>query len=270
MTGAGREVALEALVRAGAVCTDNLPASLLGALTASRRTAPAVVTIDARQGTGLAALDLRIAAPVLFLDAADDLLVQRLHETTVPHPCCDAGNGAAAVAAERRLLAPLRAIAQVVVDTGALSAAEIGERVVAAVAPDGVPGRDTGLHCTVSSFGFKHGPQTEADWVIDVRFLPNPFWEPALRPLTGLDAGVSAYVFGGGDGRELVERCGATLRWVAERSAVQGRRRLHVAVGCTGGRHRSVAVAEALAGWLRDHEVPVDVRHRDVALPDPR
>lgn len=270
MTGAGREAALEALQRAGVATTDNLPAGLVAAARQQPRSAVTVASVDARQGQNLADLDLRAVPHVLFLDAADAVLVRRLHETVERHPCSDAGNGPAAIAAERNLLSPLRAVAEVVIDTGELSAAEIAGRVLDVIAPEGRQRNDARLVCTLSSFGFKHGPQLEADWVIDVRFLPNPFWLPELRPLTGLDPEVSAYVLGGEEGRETVARLGETLRWAAEREAAHGRRRLHVAVGCTGGRHRSVAVAEALAALLRDAEFDVVVRHRDVSIPDPR
>ncbi|HEY6379566.1 MAG TPA: RNase adapter RapZ [Candidatus Dormibacteraeota bacterium] len=270
MTGAGREDALEALERAGVATTDNLPVGLLAAAVAQPRSAVAVVSVDARQGEHLAGLEVRVAPPVLFLDAPDSVLVRRLHETTQRHPCSDAGNGPAAVAAERRLLGPLRAVAEVVIDTGELPGAEVGRRVVEVITPGGSPASGARLVCTVSSFGFKHGPQLEADWVIDVRFLPNPFWVSELRPLTGLDASVSAYVLAGAEGSETVARLTDTLLWVTERSQAHGRRRLHVAIGCTGGRHRSVAVAEALAASLREAGVEVVARHRDVALADPR
>jgi UPF0042 nucleotide-binding protein len=270
MTGAGREDALEALHRAGVSTTDNLPAALLAAAQDQPRTGVAVASLDARQGASLGGLDAQTVGRVLFLDAPDAVLVRRLYETTQPHPCSDAGNGPAAVAAERRLLGPLREAAEAVIDTATLSGTEIGRRVVEVIAPDGPAAADVRLVCTVSSFGFKHGPQLEADWVVDVRFLPNPFWVPELRPLTGLDPAVSAYTLAGEEGRETVARLGGTLRWAAERSEVHGRRRLHVAVGCTGGRHRSVAVAEALAAHLREAGIDVVVRHRDMALPDPR
>ena len=270
MTGAGREAALDALRRAGVATTDNLPAGLVAAARQQPRSAVTVATVDARQGQSLADLDLQAVPHVIFLDAPDAVLVRRLHETSARHPCSDAGNGPAVIAAERKLLSPLRAVAEVVIDTGGLSTAEVGDRVLEVIAPGG-PQADNGrLVCTLSSFGFKHGPQLEADWVVDVRFLPNPFWVPELRPLTGLEPEVSAYVLGGDEGREAVARLGETLRWAAEQEAVHGRRRLHVAVGCTGGRHRSVAVAEALAAHLREADIVVVVRHRDVSIPDSR
>jgi UPF0042 nucleotide-binding protein len=238
-------------------------------MSSGRRPGPAVVTVDARRGDEVADLISPPDAHVLFLDADDGTLVRRLADSTAPHPCGAAGAGRAAVVAERALLAGLRSQAEVVVDTSELLPAELGRRVVEAVRPGGGESSSGRLAFTVSSFGFKYGSQPEADWVVDVRFLPNPFWVPELRPLTGLDPAVAAHVMASGEGSELVDRLGTLLSWVAASAEAHGRRRLHVAVGCTGGRHRSVAVACALAARLSDgHEVTL--RHRDVDRPDPR
>jgi UPF0042 nucleotide-binding protein len=128
----------------------------------------------------------------------------------------------------------------------------------------------TALRCTVSSFGYKHGPHADADWVIDVRFLDNPFWVPELRPMTGLEEPVREFVMRQAAAGEFVERLGGLLGWTLERGRDHGRDGLHVAVGCTGGRHRSVVMAEALAQQLRQQGIEVDLRHRDVERPDPR
>ena len=269
MSGAGRTTALDALRRAGVSCTDDLPPGLLAALAAQPRSGPEVVTVDARRGEAVAALAPPAGVHVLFLDADDGTLARRLADSTAPHPCAGSGTGRAAVAAERELLSSLRAEAEVLIDTADLLPADLGRRVVEAVRP-GTAAAAAGLSLTVSSFGFKYGPQVEADWVVDVRFLPNPFWEPELRPLTGLDASVAAYVMGTTAGPELVARLSDLVGWVAEQAEAQGRHRLHVAVGCTGGRHRSVAVAAALAERLAEGGRPATVRHRDVERPDPR
>jgi UPF0042 nucleotide-binding protein len=268
-SGAGRATALAALERAGVTCTDGLPVALLGGLSRLRRAAPSVVTLAIEPGLdGLAEAVRDSGAGVLYLDADDSTLVRRLADSARPHPCASAGPGIAAVNAERDLLEPLRAVADAVVDTTDLLPDELGRRVLAIVRP-ATPAA-TPFAVTVSSFGFKYGPQVEADWVVDVRFLPNPFWVTELRPMTGLDADVSAYVMGTGDGHELVARLTELIGWVAERSEAHGRRRLHLALGCTGGRHRSVAVATALAQRLTASGVAVTVRHRDVDRPDPR
>jgi UPF0042 nucleotide-binding protein len=268
MSGAGKATALRALEASGIAGVDNLPVPLLAAFAAAPRTHPAVAVVDARRGAELADITAIRGARVVFLDAADAVLVRRLADSSRPHPCAAAGTGLAAVTAERALLTPLRAAADVVIDTGAMGEAELAARVLEVVAPG--RGDASTFRCTVSSFGFKYGAQAEADWVIDSRILPNPFWEPALRPLTGLEDAVRDFVMGRPESRELVERSASLLEWVIATAAARGRRALHVAVGCTGGRHRSVVVAGELALRLGTEQVTVTVRHRDVQRPDPR
>lgn len=268
-SGSGRATALAALERAGVAVTDGLPVELLGSLAALPRDAVSVVTLALGPDVdGLAPAVRGAGANVLFLDADDPTLVRRLADSTRPHPFAGAGPGIAAVTAEREVLGPLRAVADAVIDTTGLLPDELGERVVAVVRPDA--DATERLAVTISSFGFKYGAQLEADWVIDVRFLPNPFWVAELRPLTGLDAAVVEHVMGSGEGPELVERLADLLAWVMAKAEDRGRRTLHIALGCTGGRHRSVTVAEALARRLSDDGAEITVRHRDVGRPDPR
>ena len=165
------------------------------------------------------------------------------------------------------MLEPLRAAADTVIDTSELTAAELQRRVRDVVLPEDAAAT---LALTISSFGHKFGPQLEADWVVDARMLANPFWMPELRPLTGLDAAVREYVMRDAAAQELVARLTGLLDWVCPRTSEHGRRFLHVAIGCTGGRHRSVVIAEALAGALQVPGTTVAVRHRDVDKPDPR
>ena len=267
LSGAGKRSAAAALEKAGARCIDNLPAPLLpGLFDLAAPDRATVAVIDARQD--LAAVPAVDGLRTLFLDARDDVLVRRLSESTAPHPCASAGNGLAAINAEREVLQSLRAAADVIIDTSALTPAELGGRVVETVLSGG--GSESGLRCVVSSFGYKHGPQTEADWVIDTRFLHNPFWVTELRPLTGLDAAVRDYLLRQDDAQRFITGLGDLLVWVAERAGEHGRHHLHIACGCTGGRHRSVVVAEALAARLREAGCDVAVRHRDVEKPDPR
>jgi RNase adapter protein RapZ len=268
MSGAGKATAVRALEAAGISCIDNLPLALLGAFIAEHRSAPAVAVVDARRGPELGGFDGVRGAQVVFLDAPDAVLIRRLAESTRPHPCATAGAGQGAVTAEREWLIPLRAAADVVIDTGGLTDAQLADRVLHVVSPD--HGAEAAFHCTVSSFGFKYGPQVEADWVIDSRILPNPFWEPALRPLTGLDEPVRAFLLGHAESGELVGRSAALLEWVIAQAQRRGRAALHVAVGCTGGRHRSVVIAVELAARLAATGAAVDLRHRDVHRPDPR
>lgn len=279
-SGAGKATALAALERVGVECVDNLPPELLAQFARMPRAKPAAVVIDARQGDHdgefdgrrtdgrLAAIGTTGGVSVLFLDARDDTLVLRAAESTRPHPRADAGPGQAAVAAERAVLQPLRAAADVVIDTTELAPEELDRRV-----RDVVLGGEEGqriLHCTVSSFGHKFGAPAEADWVIDARLVRNPFWVDDLRPLTGRDAGVRDYVLADPAAEQLLETASTLLTWAAGQSQQRGRRFLHVAVGCTGGRHRSVVLAEELAARLGGDGLVVEVRHRDVDKPDPR
>jgi UPF0042 nucleotide-binding protein len=270
MSGAGKATALAALARGGVDAVDNLPAPLLEAFIGLPRERPAAVVVDARHSDGLRSLERVPGASVLFLDARDEVLLRRLSESTSPHPVADAGSLPAAVAAEREILGGLRSIADVVVDTSDLSADELGRRVLEAVEPPAAPEGRAAMVCTVSSFGFKYGPPVEADWVVDARFLRNPFWEPELRPLTGLDRAVHDFVWEQPQAQEFVDRLSSLLAWTLERAADAGRSRLHLAVGCTGGRHRSVVLAAAIAARLGEEGFPVMLRHRDVERPDPR
>lgn len=268
-SGAGKATALAALEAAGVECVDNLPAALFGHFASLPRANHAAAVVDARQGDRLASITPGGDVHVLFLDARNDVLVRRLAESTRPHPCAAAGAGQAAVVAERELLQPLRAAADLVIDTSELDPGELGRRVRGVVSDDGdAPAR---LDVTISSFGHKFGPPLEADWVIDARLVRNPFWVDDLRPQTGLDPDVRAYVLADSAAKELMFYVTATFEWATPRYRERGRRFLHIAIGCTGGRHRSVVLAEELGSALRGKgEVAVEVHHRDVGKPDPR
>jgi UPF0042 nucleotide-binding protein len=266
-SGAGKATAVRALEAAGVDVVDNLSLDLLSAWASVARACAAAAVVDARQGAAIAGLILPAGVRVVYLTAPDPVLLRRLAESTRPHPCSAAGGPAAAVRREQELLTGLRAAADTVIDTGELSPEELGKRVVELVAP---VGGEVPLRVAVSSFGYKFGPQVEADWVVDVRFLRNPFWDPALRPRNGLDAGVRDYVLADPHTDELCDRLSELLSWASTHYAAKGRRHLAVAVGCTGGRHRSVVVAEELARRLRAENLEVTVRHRDVGKPDPR
>ena len=268
MSGAGKATALAALERSGVDCVDNLAVDMLEAYSALPRPRAAAVVVDARQHAALE----RFAAPpgvrVVFLDARDDVLVLRLAATTRPHPCAELGRGREAVAAERALLAPMRAAADVVIDTSELRGEELAERVAAVVI--GSQDSPRAINVSLSSFGFKYGLPLDAEWVVDARVVRNPFWVPDLRPRTGLDAAVRAYVLEDPVAGALIDRVHGLLTWSVGHYAERGREFLHLAAGCTGGRHRSVVVVEALSERLREDGLAVTVRHRDVDRPDPR
>lgn len=267
-SGAGKAAALAGLESSGVECVDNLPAHLLPGFVQTPREGHAAAVVDARQGDRLRDIVDVAGARVLFLEARDDVLVRRAGESIRPHPLASAGSGVAAVRAERELLEPLRAAADVVVDTSELTPSELQRQVREVVLGDGVPA--AALHCTVSSFGHKFGAAAGADWLLDARLVRNPFWVDELRPLTGLDARVRDYVLADPASQELMEQASQLLQWAADRSTERGRRFLHVAVGCTGGRHRSVVLADELAARLRGNGLQVTVRHRDVDKLDPR
>ena len=269
MTGAGKTTALTVLQQHRVDYVDNLPVDLVEGFVALPRNATAVAVIDARQGTALRRFEGGAGARVVFLDARDDVLVRRLAESTRPHPIADKGRGQDAVDAERRLLVPLRAAADVIIDTSDLSPEQLHQRVADTILARR-PEAGTRLACTISSFGYKFGPQIEADWVFDSRVIPNPFWEPELRPLTGLDRPVRDWVLKQPEAKYLLEHVDVLITWAAERCIDRDRTYMHVAFGCTGGRHRSVVLAEALAERLRPHGIETTVRHRDVDRPDPR
>lgn len=269
MTGAGLLDILPILADQGIDCVDNLPVDLVEGFTGLPRERPGLAVLDARQGADLQRFAAPPGAAVVFVDAPDDVLLRRLNETTRPHPCAELGRGPAALRRERELLVPMRAAADVVIDTYNLSAADIAARIRQLWQPD-VPASDPGMTCALTSFGYKYGPVTDADWVLDARVLKNPFWDPDLRPLTGRDPAVRDFVMGDEDARHFLGILADLLVWTLTRSAARGRSFLSVGVGCTGGRHRSVVVVEELAPRLKDMGYRVVCSHRDVGRPDPR
>ena len=278
LSGAGRSQAANVFEDMGWFVIDNLPPALIEKVAELAQQPGSTIenvalVVGARDvedlSHALGALRLDAdAVRIVFLDARDDVLVRRAGESTRPHPLASAGSGVAAVTAERELLEPLRAAADVVVDTSELTPSELQRQVREVVLGDGVPA--AALRCTVSSFGHKFGAAAGADWLLDARLVRNPFWVDELRSLTGVDAPVRDYVLADPASQELLEQASRLLQWAADRSMERGRRFLHVAVGCTGGRHRSVVLAEELAARLRGNGLQVTVRHRDVDKPDPR
>jgi UPF0042 nucleotide-binding protein len=272
MSGAGRSTAARALEDLGWLVVDNLPPVLLPSAVDHIRelgeVARLAVVVDVRGGRMFAdlerALDDVLAhgtdLRVLFLEAGDNELVRRFESSRRPHPLQGAGGILDGLTRERVLLGDLRARADLVIDTSALNVHDLRRKVDAAFG-----GSDrVRLRATVMSFGFKYGIPVDADIVGDVRFLPNPYWVPELKELTGLDADVSDYVTEQSEAREFLDRMAGMLDLVSDGYLREGKRYVTVAIGCTGGKHRSVAMAENLAARLVKEGVEVLVVHRDL------
>ncbi len=274
LSGSGKSTALRALEDLGFFCIDNLPVVLLprllelSALTREEVRKFALV-VDAREGGYLDRApevleDARRAGHhvhVLFLEASDETLLRRYSETRRRHPLSPEGPVAEGIARERALLQSLREVADESVDTSELTVHQLKQLVQDRFAA--APG-DTAPVVTVMSFGFKHGLPPQADLLFDVRFLPNPHFVDALRPKSGLDAEVATYVLNRPETETFLTKVEDLLRWLLPLYERERKSYLTVAIGCTGGRHRSVAVAERLVERLAAHDVETRVRHRDV------
>jgi UPF0042 nucleotide-binding protein len=278
VSGAGKSQAIRALEDLGYFCVDNLPITLLPTMADLTRRAEgpieqAAVVIDVREGAMLArfpslyrALQRRseLHPRLIFLDASDDALVRRFSETRRPHPLGHHRSAVESIAAERKLLAPIRAMADDVIDTSDLTVHEL-RRAFMGMA------RGTrsaaGPLVTIMSFGFKHGVPLDADLVLDARFLPNPHFVPALKRQTGRSRAVVKYLDQFSETAEFLKRLEDLLRFLLPHYADEGKSYITVAIGCTGGRHRSVALAEALRRRLAGLEgLRFRVRHRDIAI----
>ena len=274
-SGAGKSSAMNVFDDAGYFCVDNLPASMIRSLATlflheGSKVERACVVSDSRAGDYFEELAQvldelesdQVANRVLFLEAAEQELFTRYKETRRPHPLARNGNVADGVAREHRLLAPIRERADTVIDTTGLSASALRRKVAAEMLAPTEHGK---LAVTFASFGHKHGPARDADLVLDVRFLPNPHWEAPLRPLTGFDRRVIEYVANDGRLKQFYDRMLPLLEYLLPQYVAEGKAHLVVAIGCTGGRHRSVVIAEDLGAHFRDDgRYFVEVQHRDV------
>lgn len=275
MSGAGKSKAASFLEDMGFFCVDNLPVPLIPkfaelVMAGTGEYDRVALVTDIRSGGNVeglaAALDALNAAHcahrIFFMDASDQTIIKRYKETRRSHPLAEERDTLeGAIALERQMLTPLRERADTVVDTSNLSTSKLkGElRRLAGQGRGDVP-----MEVQVSSFGFKYGLPMEADLVFDVRFLPNPFYVPELRPLTGLDSGVRDYVFSGGQGEDFLHRLEEFVTYLLPRYVDEGNTSLVISVGCTGGHHRSVAIAHALAQRLREKSWQVSEQHRDM------
>ena len=276
LSGAGKSKAASFMEDMDFFCVDNLPAPLIPkfaelGMAGSGEYDRVVLVTDVRGGTNFDALfralddlkAMKCAYRILFMDASDEVIIKRYKETRRSHPLgeeCDSLEEA--IELERKMLAPLRERAEYIIDTSNLSTAKLKGELRRLFAKSGSSqGR---MEVRVSSFGFKHGVPMEADLVFDVRFLPNPYYVPELRPNNGLDTGVRDYVFGGGQAAEFMKRLGDLIGWLLPRYREEGKTSLVIAVGCTGGHHRSVAIAHSLVETVRALGYPVSESHRDM------
>jgi UPF0042 nucleotide-binding protein len=276
MSGAGRSVTANVLEDNDFFVVDNLPLRLIpnvvdevGLLEGGRRKVAIAVdtrgeiTLDDLSAATADLLQRGIRSTILFLDADDRVLARRFEETRRVHPVRP-GDLAEKIAIERRSLEEIRGAADIIIDTTDLNVHELRERVEAAFSGMG-PRR---MRVDVVSFGFKKGLPRVADLLFDVRFLPNPHWLPELRPQTGLDRDVRDYVLGQPDAGAFIERVWEMLEFLVPRYFTEGKAYLTIAVGCTGGQHRSVTIAEELGNRLHKLDVDAAVRHRDMPGPE--
>jgi UPF0042 nucleotide-binding protein len=276
-SGAGKSEAIAAFEDGGYFCVDNLPPRMIDSLGELFRhegsgVERAAVVSDVRGGEYFEDLvqvldDLEASGlkpMVLFLEAGEEALLDRYKETRRRHPLAPEGRIVDGIRAERELLAPLRERADVVMDTSDLTGAELRRRITEELLGREERGK---LALTLLTFGFKNGPPRDADLTLDVRFLPNPHYDEELRPLTGLDESVRAYVESGTQAGEFYGRLLPLLEFLVPAYVAEGKSHLTIAIGCTGGRHRSVTVADRIRRDLAAREdVIVRVKHRDVEL----
>jgi UPF0042 nucleotide-binding protein len=274
LSGAGKSFAIKCFEDMGFFCVDNLPTTLIPTFAdlIMRSEQPihrVALGVDVREGAYLSRLldiirELRTrghAVEVLFLEASEEALVRRYHETRRRHPLAGDGNALDGIRAERKAMSDLREVADRIVDTSALTVHQLKDRLVELyVAPKARPG----LAPSLVSFGFKHGVPFDADLVFDVRFLPNPHFVDALRALDGRDERVRTFVLNHPESKELLRRLEDFLRFVLPCYEREGKAYLTVAVGCTGGHHRSVTVAEELKRFLSGIGYAPTVVHRDL------
>ena len=272
MSGAGRSTAARALEDLGWFVIDNIPPSLLqSAIDLARRTAGVdrvAVVLDARGRSFFRQLaEVQVTLPrdgvdvrTVFLEASDEALVRRFESSRRPHPMQQGQRILDGLQAERELLGDIRATADMVIDTTSLNVHQLRQRIEASFSSV----EPLSLTCTVLSFGFKYGIPVDADLVADARFLPNPYWDEALRPLTGRDDAVARDVLDRPGAQEFVTAYAHLVDIVTQGYVREGKRYVTVAVGCTGGKHRSVAIAEALTARLREVGLATTCIHRDL------
>jgi RNase adapter protein RapZ len=280
-SGAGKSQAMATFEDAGYFCVDNLPPEMISSLAdlfghEGSKVEHAAVASDTRGGgyfEGLVKVLEELESKgvpfrLLFLEASDPALINRFKETRRRHPLADGGSVDAAIREEREVLAPIKERADVSIDTSDLSAARLRKVVADKMLPHGKIGR---LAVTFLTFGFKHGTPRDADLSFDVRFLPNPHYESELRELTGMDDAVIEYVEGSDGIHDFYGHLTPLLDYLLPKYEQEGKSHLTIGIGCTGGRHRSVVIAEHLARvYAARGDLLIDVVHRDVQKPPRR
>ncbi len=274
VSGAGKSTALNGLEDLGFEAIDNVPISLMERLIApGEDSTPVAIGVDIRtrdfdataflEKVGGLAEHPGLAVRLLFIDCEDDILVRRFEETRRRHPLASDRPLSDGIREERALMAPLRGGAAIVIDTSEMNPSDMKPLL------EGHFGTDAGMGFTVfvTSFGFKYGLPRDADLVFDVRFLRNPHYVDKLRAQTGRDCAVAEYVSSDAGFQEFFDNLTGLLTPLLPRYAAEGKSYLTIAVGCTGGRHRSVFVSEQLAGWVQGQEQAVHLRHRDLEIP---
>ncbi|MDY3052623.1 MAG: RNase adapter RapZ [Ndongobacter sp.] len=273
MSGAGKSSALNILEDMGYYCMDNLPPQLMTnfvelAQNANQGIEKAAIGVDIRGGHFFEALkstianlkDMKTSVSILFLEASDDILIRRYKELRRPHPMDKAGNIYDGIQRERAYLQDMREMSDEIIDTTKLTLGQLKETL------DGLylnGAAERSLIISVTSFGYKYGILLDADLVFDVRFIPNPYYQPNLRPYTGADPMVRDYIFSFSETEEFMRKLLDLLRFLLPYYEREGKRTLSIGIGCTGGKHRSVAIADALAKRLRAEGRIAVLNHRD-------
>lgn len=277
ISGAGRTEAMHVFEDLGYFCIDNLPAFLLSELVSKERAnnegkMKTAVVCDARNRQYFVSLlqeiekvlDMGVDYKILFLDASDAKLISRYKSSRRRHPMCEPGETIVqGIEKERDLLFGLKEIAQYVIDTTEMLPQDFRAELRKIFNADE---KIEGLSITVYSFGFKNGAPADADLVIDVRFLPNPYWDPEMRPLSGLDTPVHDFVMARSETQDFLEKWHGLLDSLIPGYVKEGKQQLAIAIGCTGGQHRSVTIAEATGGYLKSQGYRVSIAHRDLAM----
>ena len=270
MSGAGRSTAAHVLEDSNWYVVDNLPPAMLLPLIkeVEGEHQKVAVVIDVRSraffeelAQSLAALkQMQVNVRILFLDSADEILVIRYEATRRPHPLQAGDRIFDGVTRERKLLGDLRATADIVLDTSALNVHQLGNKIGEVFAQLS----DRGIHLSLLSFGYKFGIPYDADFILDCRFIPNPHWVPELQPLSGKDGAVAKMVLDNPATKDFINNFLQLFNGTKDGFLQEGKRYLTIAIGCTGGRHRSVAVSEFLANEFRNQEIDTTLNHRDL------